>query len=52
MRDIATLIAAIAENDGARPAVIDATDRITYAQFEAWSNDLANRINGAVGSNV
>ncbi len=49
MRDIATLMAAIAEKDGDTPAVIDAADRVTYAEFEAWSNDLANRINGAIG---
>ncbi|MCB1358618.1 MAG: AMP-binding protein [Maritimibacter sp.] len=49
MRDIASQIAAIAETGGETPAVIDATDRLSYAQFEAWTNDLANRINAAIG---
>ena len=49
MRDIATLMAAIAKKDGDTPAVVDASDRVNYAEFEAWSNDLANRINGAIG---
>jgi acyl-coenzyme A synthetase/AMP-(fatty) acid ligase/thioesterase domain-containing protein len=49
VRDIASQIAAIAETGGETPAVIDATDRLTFAQFEAWTNDLANRINAAIG---
>ena len=49
MRDIASQIAAIAETGGDTPAVIDATDRLSFAQFEDWTNDLANRINAAIG---
>jgi len=50
LRDIATLMAAIAERGGDLPAVVDASDRINYAEFEAWSNDLANRIVAAIGT--
>ncbi len=49
VRDVASQLAANADEYGQTPAVIDATDQVSYAQFEAWTNDLANRINAAVG---
>lgn len=50
MRDIASQLAALAENHGTVPAVMDADEALNYAQFEAWTNDLAQRIIAAVGT--
>lgn len=49
MRDIASQLARNAKDHGEIAAVIDATGQISHAAFETWTNDLANRINAAIG---
>ena len=49
VQDIASRLAEIARTQGETQAVADTTGAMTYAQFEAWTNDLANRIIAAIG---
>lgn len=49
MRDVASQVAAIAGEYGDTPAVMDATEQVSYAEFETWTNDLANRITAEIG---
>ena len=49
VQDIASRLAEIARSQGETQAVADTTGAMTYAQFEAWTNDLANRIIAAIG---
>lgn len=47
--DTMSALSDLARHEPTNPAVVDASGRVSYAELDKWSNDLANRINAAAG---